>query len=481
MAELSIRQKTLTREEFISKGEGEEVNFYYPEPDENFLGIENRGIYDEIQEKPIPTPSDPVPTPKNAPSKGSLVFNLNPSLDIYRNYYICNCYECCCDCCCDCWFQYFFDRVSRIYLSCKLRLLIALIKHVKSLCFCFIIVGVSFEISFRNAFAILVSDCLQNRLGGYFSILFTLFTVTDLLLGALFFFATVFLISFLTTRREFLAVNPNDKKTRGRMVFYHLNKGFTYGIFHFCFQMVFKIIFLFERPFYEVDEGSDTAIFALLKYTFLFLFITHNYHNWKSTVLIQDDCDILKFQNRYFAIQNTFLKFVPNQKSLLRFLKYHLYGKSPSSSSILEFGSTNMRKYSGSNELVQDLAKDLEMNLWNVKLQLEEQLGIVDRQKFRRILKNRGMYPIFQLAVIYFLLITSGIYMVVAGICLITLNTLICLSEPGYRVLYFVIFLLNLSEFTVIPIMFKYSLRRRHYLDLEGENEELSGEIGEDK
>ena len=417
----------------------EEVNFYYPERDENFLGIENRGVFDEIQEKPILTPNNPASDSNNAISKDSLVFNLNPSLDIYRNYYICNCYECCCDCCCNCWFQYFFDRVNRIYLKCKLRLFVNLIKHVKSLCFCFIIVGVSFEISFRNAFAILVSDCLQNQLGGYFSIVFTLFTVTDLLLGALFFFATVFLISFLTTRREFLAVNPNDKKTRGRMVFYHLNKGFTYGIFHLCFQMVFKIIFLFERPFYEVDEGSDTAIFSLLKYTFLFLFIMHNYHNWKSTVLIQDDCDVLKFQNRYFTIQNTFLKFVPNQKSLLRFLKYYVYGKSVSSSSILEFDSpgVNVRKSSGNNEtkdLVRNFSKDLEMNLCYVKLQLEEQLGIVDRQKFRRILKNQGMYPIFQLAVIYFLLLTSGIYMVVAGICLINLNTLICLSEPGYRV-----------------------------------------------
>jgi len=472
---LEIIQPKRSREEFIFNDGEREIRFYNTKGDANVLEFEDKKMLDEIEEQPVlqlEPPSVENSEPKIKKNE-SFVFNLNPSLDIYRNFYICSCYECCCECCCNCWFELFFDKLSRIYLKFKQQILISLIIHSKTLCFCFIIVGVSFEISLRNAFAILVSDCLENKLNGYFIILFALFTIMDLFLGAVFFSANVFLISFLTTRREFLAVNPSDKKTRGRMIFYHLNKAFTYGFFHFIFQMVFKIIFIFKRPFYEVDEGSDTALFALLKYTFLFLFIMHNYHNWKSTVLIQDDCDILKFQNRYFTIQNTFLKFVPNQKTLLRFLKLYIYGKNLSSSSIMNSDSPrSLRSNSFSGpDFVQNLSKDLEMNLCNVKLQLDEQLNIVDKQKFRRILKNRGVYPILQLIIIYFLLVSSFIYMMVASVCLVSLNVKdYQFIDPIYRLLYISIFILNISEFTLIPILFKYSLKRKYYLDFEGEN-----------
>jgi len=343
------------------------------------------------------------------------------------------------------------------------------------LCFYFIIVGVFFEMALRNAFSIIVSDCLRIKLGNYFTITFIIFTIVDFVCGAAFFFSNVFLFSFLSTRREFLAVNPSDKRIRGRIIFYHLSKAFLYGFLHLVFQMFFRAISLFFRPFYEVDEGWDTAIFSLLKNSFLFSFILYNYSNWKSTVLIQEDCDILKFQNRYFAIQNTFLKFLPNQNTLLKFIKLYFRGKNRSADSFMNVDTQRNNK-----ELVQksinsikklsflkNLNKDLEMNLFYLKIQLNEQLNIVEKQKFKRILRNRGLYPMIQVIVIYFMFFSSFLYIVICCACLIKLKTQFDYSDTIYHLLYLAIFILNISEITVIPLMFKYSLEQRFYLDYD--------------
>ena len=460
-----------SRDELISNKEREIECAHERKGSTQFIEVEQEKIIEEIHENPSLN-EEPGTIVKYKERIDSNTINLNPSLDIYRNFYICNCYECCCECCCDWWFRSIFYSLYSIYLKFKQKTLIFLIKNSKMLCFCFIIVGVFFEMALRNAFSILVSDCLKIELGHYFTIIFVLFSIVDFVCGAAFFFANVFLFSFLSTRREFLAVNPSDKRSRGRIIFYHLSKGFLYGFLHFVFQLFFRAIFLFYRPFFEVDEGSDTAIFSLLKNSFFFLFILHNYNNWKSTVLIQEDCDILKFQNRYFAIQNTFLKFLPNQNTLLKFIKVYFHGKNQSSDSFMSVDTPTNNKEVLINSIekrsfLNSLNKDLEMNLLYLKMQLNEQLNIVEKQKFKRILRNRGLYPMLQVTVIYFMFLSSFVYMIICGACLIKMNTSFVYSDTTYHLLYIAIFLLNISEITVIPLMFKYSLEQRFYLDYE--------------
>lgn len=399
--------------------------------------------------------------------------NLNPSLDIYRNFYICNLYECCCECCCDYWSQNIFKHLYSIYLNFKQKTFLFFILNSKKFCFYVIYVGIFFQIALRNTFSIFLSDCLQSKMGDYFLFLFGIFSLMDIFLGAIFFFSNVFLISFLSTRREFLAINPSNKQARGRIIYYHLNKGIIYGLLHLIFQLALKMIYFFKRPFYEVYEGSDTAIFSLLKFSFLFFFIVHNYTNWKRTGLIKEDCDILKFQNRYFAIQNTFLKFLPHQTNFLKFIKCYLKGKKvmPSSSSSFESFETPLATTSEikkKQDFLKSFERDLEMHLRYVKLQLHEQLSIVERQKFKRILRNRGIHPIIQLCIIIYVVGISFVYIVVCELCLLKINNDYEFSDSIFSIIYLVVFLLNVNEFTIMPLLFKYCLQKKYYLDFEG-------------
>lgn len=264
------------------------------------------------------------------------------------------------------------------------------------------------------------------------------------------------------------------------MIFYHIDKGFVYGFLHLISQLIFRMVYFFNRPFYQVDEGSDTALFFLLNYTFFFSFLIHNYDNWKSTYLIQEDCGILKFQNRYFAIQNTFLKFLPNHINCLNFFKAYTSGKSESSLGSFENDSPEnqnpyheeivhglMKKSFDKKNFLLEYSKSLEFGLIDVKNQLEEQLNIVEKQKFKKIYKNRGMSPFIQLWSIYYLLFIACGYMVISAMCLVKINTSYDYGGAGYVVIFIMIFLLNMSEILVLPLLFNLNLKRKDYLDHE--------------
>ena len=464
---IDYKPRMSARHEFISNNE--DIDIISDNKKSSFcIEMDHERIIEKIYEKP--ELNDYKGKLEHIETRAS---SLNPALDIYRNFYICNCYECCCECCCDCWFQYIFYVFYSVYQRFKQKTLLFLINNAKKLCFIFIIAGVFFEMTLRNSTAILVSDCLERHIHAFFKIFIVIFSLVDLISSASFSFAIVFLVSFLCTRREFLKVNPRDKQARGRMIFYHLNKALVYGVLHLVFQLIYRTIFLYQRPFYELDEGSDTVIFCLLKYSFLFLFIVHNYHNWKRTILIQEDCDILKFQNRYFAIQNIFLKFLPNEKTLLKFLKFYIYGKNRSNSSFMSDDTPRAENTTPVNSnIINDFVKDLDMNLCYVKLQLNEQLNIIEKQKFKRILRNRGLYPTIQLIIVYVLLITSAMNMVIGSIILIRENTEYEYSEGMYSMIYFCIFIFNIIECTLFPLMFKYTLKRSYYLDFEEETQQ---------
>lgn len=407
--------------------------------------------------------------------------NINNDNNFQNPIYICNFYECCCECCCEWWFQNILKRISMIYFRIKKKTMIYLITNAKKNCFLFITIGMFYDTSLINVFSIMIGKCIFEKTQPYFYILLAIFTIIEIFASAFYFYANVFLISFISTRREFMKIDPSDKITRGRLLYYHINKAIIYAFFHFSFELLFKIIFLFKRPFYEVNEGSDTSIFWLLKYSFFLFFIIHRYSNWKDTTLIQEDCEILKFQNRYYTLQNVFLKFLPKPKILFKILKKTDSNLTKENSSInsinqIESNSPNFIEKTNEKDVVKneegfhEFRIEVDNILKKTKNEINNELNIIEKQKFKRILRNRGLLPVIPIILIYVLLGQCILYIGVCIFSLIDQNYEKLQLEKNYYISPFIIvFILNISEFTLIPILACFTLKRKYFFDFEGE------------
>lgn len=396
--------------------------------------------------------------------------SMEEEQDYYQNpIYICDFYECCCECCCECWFDCIYKRLMKKYCQIKMKIIYLAVANAKKSYFFFIVIGMFYETSIINILSLIISRCLYENLQNYFYILLSIFSIFQIVGSALYFFANVFLISFLSTRREFTKIDPNDKIGRGRLVYYHINKAFIYAILHLILQMLVKMIFFFERPFYEVDEGSDTSLFWFLKYTFFFSFIMLRYNNWNKSSLIQEDCEIQKNQNKFFAIKNVLLKYLPRSEHLYQIIKekemeHGMNSPIQAKKSIFEY--REQKKF----QSLSYFGDELQKNMKDSKLELISTLSIIDKQKFKRILRNRGTFTFIPKILIYVFIFHSIAYIIICIISLMEKNLVnFDVGTTTSNAILACIFLLNISEFTLIPILVCFTLRRRYYFDYHGE------------
>lgn len=396
--------------------------------------------------------------------------SMEEEQDYYQNpVYICDFYECCCECCCDCWFDCIYKRLAKKYCEVKMKIIFSAVANAKKNYFFFIVIGMFYETSIINILSMIISRCLYEKLGNYFNILLVIFSIFQIVGSALYFFANVFLISFLSTRREFTRIDPNDRIGRGRLVYYHINKAYIYAFLHFILQMLVKMIFFFERPFYEVNEGSDTSLFWFLKYSFFFSFIMLRYSNWNKSSLIQEDCEIQKNQNKFFAIKNVLLKYLPRAEHVYQIIKEGEVEKGMNASFQAKKSFFENREQKKSKQIIL-FGDELQKNLKTTKAELSSTLTIIDQQKFKRILRNRGTFTFIPKILIFVFILHSLTYIVICILSLMEKNLLnFDIGEKTTNLILVCVFILNISEFTLIPILVCFTLRRRYYFDYQGE------------
>ena len=242
--------------------------------------------------------------------------------DFYEAKYLCNCYECCCECCPNSFLTKIILPIKKkLFENPYLKAQEFLMKHCKILCYFCISIAPFFDYPIQNVSSILISGCLYEKTQNYFDILYITYSIFEVSTSSLFFFACIFITSFISTKRELLEIQSSDKISRGYLVYYHVKKAFIFSVFHFILQLVLKGIFLFTPSFFSSIMGNDSILFCLVKNTFYFCFIISKYPNFRNINLIQHDDHVLKSQFKYFNIQNLLIKYLPKAENLYQSLK----------------------------------------------------------------------------------------------------------------------------------------------------------------
>ena len=366
--------------------------------------------------------------------------------DYYEPKYICNCFECCFECCPNFLIRNLIEPMKEFFERTLLKLQLILMKHSKILCYFLISFTPFLDNSLGNVLSIFISGCFKDKMGDYyFQILYAIYSIFEVSFGSLFFFACVFITSFISTKRELLEIHSNDRLARGYLVYYHVKKSFIFSLFHFVFQFALKGIFLINRSFFSTTMGNDTVIFCLLKNTFYFCFISSKYPNFRNINLIKHDDYVLKSQFKYFNIQNLLVKYLPKAKALYDGLKNDETPGDP----------------------IENLDKYLENRLTDAKENLNAELKIIDQQKFQVIVRNRGVSPIIPIALMWYIMIDSFFSVIIAIVFLLRLNMKEYIPEKLFKICSFLEILLNVLEFILLPWLIRITLQTRTFVEYE--------------
>ena len=371
----------------------------------------------------------------------------------YEPKYICNCYECCFECCPSKFLTYAVNPFKDFFQRHISRLRIFLLKNCKVFCYFMVSVSPFLDFSIINVISVMISGCVQDNTGVFFNLFYVIYSFLEAVFASFFFFACIFISSFVSTKRELMEIHSNDKVSRGCLVFYHVKKAFIFSMFHFGLQLTLKAIFLFNHSFFSTTLGNDAIIFCLVKNTFYFCFIISKYPNFRNVNLIMYDDHVLKSQFKYFNIQNLLIKYLPKADFLYETLKEN-YDTERNAMESIKDHSKNIKNL-------------LEAKLEDAKENLKEELKIIENQKFQVILRNRGVSPIIPIALMWYIMIDSFASMVIAIIFLMKLNMSECIGDDVFKFASYGAIGLNIIEFIVLPFLIRITLETKTFFENE--------------
>jgi len=308
----------------------------------------------------------------------------------YNEVYICDFNECCCLCCNPSWKFNIYERCfhpcfSSFYFSIRNTLQ----NHLKFFCFYFLTLGAFIYNPLREVFALFFNECAVQKINHFIiSFLNVIFFFVDLFCGSLNIMLYVFIMSFLNTRMELIRVYFLDKTYRANLIYYNLKKGLLFGAIFCCWKFAFKLSGFFRYACYDMMEGPFSMVWMLFKSLFLITFI--KFENCMTNETIQQDCRLLRAHARYFVIQNNLLKKIPKADEIYRLLKKEIKKNDKEEFSINnEDCMFNSLKKKDLLDLIY-LEQKLQNKCKKILKSLHEELKIIDSQKFKNILRNKG-------------------------------------------------------------------------------------------
>lgn len=362
----------------------------------------------------------------------------NRGIDYYEPLYLCDCYDCFFECCPSYIKQHLITPLIQYFSSQKLKLSNFLMQNSKILCYITIYLAPFVENPLVNISSILISDCLHYKTDQYFILLYILYSLIGVILSSLYFFSWVFITSFISTKKEFIEIHKSNKISRGILVYYHVKKAFIFTSFHFLIELALKAIFFFKNNYNSTKVGNDMIIFSLLENTFYLCFIIAKYPNFRNYNLIKDDDYLLKSQYKYFLLQNFLIKYLPKADIVYNSIK---------------------------NE--QDLEQVLDEVLVESKENLKSELKIIEAQKFRAILRNRGVSPLISIGLMWYMMIDSFLSVFIVSVYLIRLNINNYIPDAILEICHILLSLLNILQFLLFPWLIINALELKALFEYE--------------
>lgn len=381
--------------------------------------------------------------------------------------YICNFEDCFCNCLCDCCYQSIYKNIIKKFFVNLWKMIVEKFKrNLKYFCFYFLMIGTFLFNPLRNFLSIFFNACHDNLSSDKTISVF--FSFLDLICGSFAMVLYFFFISFASTQAEFFKIYLFDKSYRARLIYFHLKKALIFGFLHFILKLLYKIAFLFESPFDNMNDPYDIA-WLFFKNCFFLASIKCYYVNF--WFYIEGDCEILRAHARYFVIQSGMLKLIPKPDSIYHFLK-KIMGKAPNEWEENEspcFSKSHNSKTSRINIFL--FEEKIQKYCQRLNLSLHEELKIIDRQKFQNILRNQGYLRYIPRVLIFSLISMSVSLLVFLSMSLLSLSKLseMCdeyslflnrLAGIGYLAV-------SVFECLALPFLMYYSLKKTTYFNLK--------------
>ena len=315
--------------------------------------------------------------------------------------YICNFSTCCLGCLPTFLRDLFNERIKKPLKKKTAKLRNYLLDNISQISFITLSFGSWIVLPLKNILLLLINDCLELNVGkDIFQFFVISFFILDSMCSYIFFFNNLFLVSFISTRREILTVESN-KKLRGYLLYYHIKKALLLAFLMTLVKILLRLIYYNEKEKSYYD--SDYFLFNFFARLFLFCFIGSYFKNLIKTNLIQNCDNVLKSKHKYYLIKNIITKYMPNIQTYYTLIK------------------KSVKENSQQNAAIIFLNTKIEKDLENSQKNLFDGLKIIEAQKYKNILRNRGITPWIPLGFIwyvcfenfFFICIYSIIYFVI--------------------------------------------------------------------
>lgn len=306
--------------------------------------------------------------------------------------YLCDFNECCCSCWCDMWRVKVYEKMVRpCFQKIAKSIQHGFKRNLKFFCFYFLILGPFIYNPLREVFTLFFNHCAVTEINKYvLDFLYLLFLFVDLFCGSMTIMLYVFIISFLNTRMELLRIYFVDKTYRANLMYYHLNKGLYFAGLFCCFKLAYKTSMLFLYACYDMMEGPYSVLWLFFKSVLLLSLI--KFSNSMNNESIKENCKMLRAHARYFVLQNALLKQIPKADYIYHIIKKEVKKKEKDGFSIN--GEDNLFESLKKMDLVLDIerffAEKIKHKCRKVERNLRQELKIIESQKFRNVLRNKG-------------------------------------------------------------------------------------------
>ena len=189
----------------------------------------------------------------------------NPLEKKKKFVFLFDCYETFCSCCCQYWLQKIYFPFRYFCLKIVYKISLRFNMNLKTYGIVFITFGNFFLIPTLNLLSIIDSKCVTNEIKQYSEILGIIvkimFLIITISLSTIFFFNCLFIISFVSIRKEMFKVQNN--KQRGMLIFYCLKKATIFSFFVICVEIIFINIKFNDA---NIDyENTTMPVFYLFK------------------------------------------------------------------------------------------------------------------------------------------------------------------------------------------------------------------------
>ena len=369
-------------------------------------------------------------------------------------------YDCCCECCCICWLQIFIPIIG-FFKKFFNKISLKILKNSKYIGIFFVIFGNFFVLQIIFVFDFLQSDCLLESIPSknlrFFVISLRILFI--FILQSSFFFSMIFIISMISTKHELLKFPQNFPEKRALLLFYHMKKALIFAFLALILKII--LIIIFSESFHESNDFSiPDNFYKLWKNCFLILLI--RFLDSKNPNILSEGDKFVKNEQKYYAMKNNLLKYLPSSQSILESFK----GKINSNNNNA-FNNENNKKILN---LMQNKCEEISKIAGE---SLEMDMKLINEQNYKQIFRNRGDNPIIPVIFVYYMLIDCMLSIIVSlGIFFcVWLNSKNSTNFIGLVLIFsYLNEIIRILEFILLPWLIYKTLMKITLFGFEEEN-----------